>query len=93
MPEPTFVFAFVSATLIGALFHLVVGGNARRLALFLLIAWLGFALGQMLALTFDVALFTIGSVRLLSASVVAFFMLLLAHIFTSGRTTRSRRSR
>lgn len=94
MPGPTFAFAFVLATLIGALFHLIVGGDARRLALFLVVGWVGFALGQMLGVTFGVAIFMVGALRLVAAVVVAFFMLLLAHVFTSGRTrTRSRRTR
>ncbi|NOG49440.1 MAG: hypothetical protein HND48_08340 [Chloroflexi bacterium] len=36
MPGPGLVFAFALATLYGALFHFIFGGDARRLAVFLL---------------------------------------------------------
>src|SRR5262249_27041139 len=42
MPSPSVTFGFILATLYGALFHLVLGGNARQLALYLLAGWLGF---------------------------------------------------
>lgn len=90
MPGPTFVFAFVVSSLIAALFHLVVGGNAQRLALFMLVAWLGFATGQAFAVAFGVAIFQIGPLRMVAAVVSTFFLLLMAHIFTSGRTNRRR---
>ncbi len=44
--SPTFVFGVMLATLIGALAHLVLGGSGRRLAAYVLAAWVGFALGQ-----------------------------------------------
>jgi hypothetical protein len=47
VPGPTLTFGFVIATLIGAGFHLVLGGDARRLAMFLIAGWIGFALGQL----------------------------------------------
>ena len=49
LPGPTATFGFILATLYGAGFHFVVGGDVRRLALFLLSAWVGFGLGQLLA--------------------------------------------
>lgn len=92
MLGPIFVFAFVIATLIGALFHLVVGGNARRLALFLLAGWCGFVLGQILGVSFRVEIVTVGGLHIVASSVGAFFMLLMAHILTSGRSRRRARS-
>ncbi|GAB4469671.1 MAG: hypothetical protein Kow00124_05070 [Anaerolineae bacterium] len=44
--SPTFVFGLMIATLIGALAHLALGGNGRRLAAYTLAAWVGFAIGQ-----------------------------------------------
>ena len=47
MPGPTLVFGFIVATFVGAGFHLLMGGDARRLAIFLVASWLGFSLGQL----------------------------------------------
>ncbi|MGJ3240508.1 MAG: hypothetical protein ACFE0Q_17500 [Anaerolineae bacterium] len=85
MPGPVFVFAFVVATLIGACFHLIFGGNARRLALFLLAAWVGFALGHAAGVSFAVALFPIGELRIVAAVAGALFTLFSVLIFTAGR--------
>ena len=80
-----FVFAFVVATMIGATFHFIFGGDARRLALFLLAAWIGFALGQAAGQSFGVTLFPIGELRIVSAIAGALFTLLAVLIFTSDR--------
>jgi hypothetical protein len=86
MPDPVFVFAFIIATLIGAVFHLVVGGEARRLALFLLAAWIGFALGHSLGVSLDIRLLMIGEVRMFSAAVGAMFALFVAFVVTTNRS-------
>jgi hypothetical protein len=92
MPDPIFTFAFVVATLIGALFHLIIGGDARRLAFFLVASWLGFAMGQALGNSMDIQLLMIGQLRMFAASTGALFALFIAYIFTSnradGRATR-----
>ena len=48
MTFPALMFGFVIATLYGALYHLVRGGAPWRLFLYLLLAWVGFAAGQIL---------------------------------------------
>lgn len=87
---PTFVFAFVIATMMGALFHFIVGGNARRLALFLLAGWIGFALGHIGGGTLGISFFPIGELRIVPAVLGAFFTLIAARIFTSERRQSSR---
>ncbi len=91
MPGPLFVFAFVVATLIGAGFHLVFGGNARRLALFLLSAWVGFALGQIAGQTFAIEFFLVGDLYIVTAVAGAILALIAALIFTSDRRQARRR--
>lgn len=59
------------ASLYGALFHLWQGGDGRRLAAYLLSAWLGFALGQFLADLLHIALLSIGPLHVLSGSLGA----------------------
>ena len=90
MPGPVFVFAFVVATLMGSIFHFIFGGNARRLAIFLLAAWIGFALGHAAGNSFEISLFPIGELRIIPASAGALFTLFAVLIFTSDR--RSSRS-
>ena len=73
------------ATLFGAGFHLVVGGDVRRLAMFLLVGWVGFALGHFLGVNLDINVFNIGSLRIVAAAVGAFVTLILAHFMTSSK--------
>jgi hypothetical protein len=49
MSLPALLFGFVISTLYGAAFHLIRGGGAGRLLLYLLLAWAGFWSGQFLA--------------------------------------------
>ncbi len=88
MPSPSFVFGFILSTFIASTFHLVFGGDARRLALFLLSGWLGFAIGHVMGVIFDVAYFKVGSLHLLTALVGAFVALMVARIMTSKRVRR-----
>jgi len=76
MSIPTLFFGLVLSTLYGSLFHLWRGGNAGRLFLYLLLAWVGFWLGHLagnyLNLSFDligqlhVVLATLGSIAFLA---------------------------
>lgn len=91
MPSPSIVFSFILATLYGASFHLVSGGDARRLALFLLAAWMGFALGHTFGDMFSVSLLDVGPLHLLPATVGAWVALVVARLLT--RQTPRRVSR
>jgi len=86
MPDPIFTFAFIIATLMGAAFHLMVGGDARRLAFFLLASWLGFAMGQSFGVSSGLDWVVIGEIRILSAVAGSLLMLAVAYIFTSDRS-------
>lgn len=87
MPGPNATFAFILATLLGAVFHLVVGGDVRRLALFLLAGWIGFGLGHTLGVIMDINLFNIGTLRIVAAIAGAVIALLAAAFFTGNRRT------
>ncbi|MGQ9848978.1 MAG: hypothetical protein ACUVSU_02900 [Aggregatilineaceae bacterium] len=82
MPGPSFVFSVIVATLYGAAFHVVSGGDARRLALFLLASWLGFALGHSAGELLGVTLLDIGPLHMLSATVGAWLALVVARVLT-----------
>jgi hypothetical protein len=88
MPSPSITFGFIIATLFGAGFHLVFGGDARRLGLFLLAGWIGFGIGHVLGILFEIDLFTVGSLRMLPAILGMFIALTVARIMSSSRTRR-----
>ena len=88
MPAPNTTLAFILATLYGAAFHLIMGGDARRLALFLLSGWVGFTLGHLLGVAFEIDILNIGTLRIVSASLGAIIALVVAHVLTSNRASR-----
>ncbi len=88
MPSPSVVFGFILATLYGAIFHFILGGDARRLALFLLAGWLGFTLGHIFGVIFGVSALSIGPLRAFSATLGAWLALLAARLLTSSRLSR-----
>ncbi|KAA3648650.1 MAG: hypothetical protein DWQ07_00185 [Chloroflexi bacterium] len=49
MTLPAFIFGFLISTLIGAAFHLILGGGAGRLLLYLILGWTGFWIGHYVA--------------------------------------------
>lgn len=82
VPSPSIIFSFIVATLYGAAFHLFAGGDARRLALFLLAAWLGFGLGHAVGGVIDIGWAKIGPLHMLPATVGAWIALAVAHVLT-----------
>jgi hypothetical protein len=82
LPAPVTVFGFLLATLYGASSHFLFGGDARRLALFLLAGWLGFAGGQILGDFLSITFADIGMLNFCPATGGAYFLLLLAFIVT-----------
>lgn len=84
MPTPPVVLGFILATLYGALFHLLFGGNTRRMALYLLAGWLGFGLGQIFGTVAGVTLFRIGPINTFSATLGAWLALFVTR-FLSGK--------
>jgi hypothetical protein len=85
MPSPSIALGFILATLYGAAFHLIVGGDARRLAFFLLAGWLGFTLGQVAGVVLGVTIFSIGPLHTFSATLGAVLALSVARLLTGAR--------
>ena len=88
MPSPVFVFGFVVATMYGLGFHVVMGGSARRLVLFVSTSWVGFLLGQYIGGYLAIDPFRIGTVHLLPATICSLAMLLFAHLVTIEKESR-----
>jgi hypothetical protein len=49
MTVPILIFGFILASLYGSLFHLWKNGGLGRLVLYLLLSWIGFWVGQLIA--------------------------------------------
>jgi len=77
---PSLLLGFIIATLCGAVFHLLLGGDVRRFALYLLAGWLGFAVGQVFGLTFGLDLFAIGPLQTGAAVIGAVIALATAYV-------------
>ena len=83
MPNPVFAFACIIATMYGLAFHIVMGGDARRLVLFVVTSWIGFLLGQYIGESLQVELLRMGVLHVLPATVACFALLIFAHILTA----------
>ncbi|MFN8379052.1 MAG: hypothetical protein U0452_10310 [Anaerolineae bacterium] len=76
MTFPAVTLAFILATLYGALFHLFVGGDARRLALYLVTAWIAFAAGQFVGSLINLTVFSVGVLHLFAATLTCWTALI-----------------
>jgi hypothetical protein len=75
----TLLLSVALATIYGAGFHWWQGGGARRLALYLLAGWLGFALGQVVGNALGLTILMIGPLNFLTATLGSALALGLAH--------------
>ena len=90
MTLPAFVGGALIATVLGASFHLIFGGNLWRLGLYLLAGWLGFALGQWAAGVTGVTVGRLGPLNLLSAMLGAVVALFAARWLATARENDER---
>jgi hypothetical protein len=70
------VLGFLLATAYGAGFHLFLGGPARRVFLYVVAAWLGFAAGHLLGDLLNIDILKLGAIYLFSASLGAWIALI-----------------
>lgn len=80
MPFATILLGVVLSTLYGAGFHLLRGGSVRRLLLDLLLAWLGFWVGDQLGLYFGWTFWAVGVLNAGAATLASFGFLLLGEV-------------
>jgi uncharacterized membrane protein YeaQ/YmgE (transglycosylase-associated protein family) len=79
MSIPTLLLGIILSTLYGALFHLWRGGSAGRLLLYLLLAWIGFWLGQLIGNLFNVSFDMLGQLHLLFATLGSLIFLAIGY--------------
>lgn len=79
MPIPTLILGLILSTLYGALFHLWRGGNAGRLLLYLLLAWIGFWVGQFIGNLLNISIDTLGQLHIVSATLGSLVLLFIGY--------------
>lgn len=77
MNLPAIFFGFLVATFYGAIFHLWLGGRAGKLALYLILSWLGFLLGHIAGDLFNFPLLQLGSLNVGMATVGSLLLMAL----------------
>ena len=91
MLSPALVLAIALATFWGAACHFFLGGNLSRLLRFLLMSWVGFALGQIIGQWLGNDYWTIGMVQAFPGSLGA--IVLLSHTVLRIRKSDTSRVR
>lgn len=86
MTLPAFLGGALIATLFGAGFHLLFGGNGWRLGLYLGAGWLGFALGHIAGNLFEIPVGRLGPLNLLTATGGSWLALFLARFLAITRS-------
>ena len=69
MTLPSLLFGILVSTLYGALFHVIRGGGAGRLSLYLLLSWIGFWVGHLLGRQFHWTFVSVGPLNLGMATI------------------------
>lgn len=90
MTTPAYLIAIILPTLYGALFHLVRGGDARRLMLYLAASWVGFIIGHNLSPMVQAHIYSIGPLNAGMATLGSVLALLLAHWLAARAPTEGR---
>lgn len=86
--SPSLVLSLVLSVGIAAMFHLWRGRSLRDLLLFLLVAFVGFGVGQLVGTIIRTPLLQVGDVHLLEASIGAWLALAIAHVITTPASRR-----
>jgi len=72
------VLGFLLATAYGAGFHLLIGGPAKQILVYMLAAWLGFAVGHFVGDFLNIGFLKLGALHLLTASLGSWLSLILS---------------
>ena len=77
-PASGLVLGFFLATAYGAGFHLLLGGPPRRLLLYVIASWVGFALGHVVGDLVGIDALKLGAIHLFSASLGSWIALIVS---------------
>ena len=76
--SPAFVFSAIISTGVGLAYHLWRGGGLRRMLLFVIAAWSGFAIGQVIGSLLGWRLLVVGEVHLVEGIIGSLLALVIA---------------
>jgi len=79
MTFPSIILGVVISSLIGAGFHLILGGNLGRLILYLSLSWIGFWGGHLLGSLLGWTFFSVGPLHLGMAMLCCLIALLIGY--------------
>ena len=89
MTFPAILFGCLIGLLIGALFHLVVGGGGSRFVLFLATGFIGFWIGQIIGWYLNWNFIKIGPLHFGSGLLVAILLTGIAFMLGPTKTTKN----
>ena len=72
------VLGFLLATAYGAGFHLLIGGPAKHIIIYILASWLGFIVGHVIGDILNIEILKLGALHLLTASLGSWLFLILS---------------
>lgn len=81
------VLGFLLATAYGAGFHVIMGGPARRILLYVFSAWIGFIIGHFLGDFFNIEFFKLGALHLFAASLGSWIALIASRWLVAEEAT------
>jgi uncharacterized membrane protein YeaQ/YmgE (transglycosylase-associated protein family) len=79
MSIPTLILGLILSTLYGALFHLWRGGNAGRLLLYIILAWIGFWVGQFIGNMLNLSFDTLGQLHIVASTLCSLILLFVGY--------------
>ena len=90
MTIPSLIFAFLIASLYGALYHLIRGGGPGRLFLYLILSWAGFALGHLVGIWQGWLLLPVGQLNLGMSTLGSLVLLIGRDLFGQKGTRQAK---
>jgi hypothetical protein len=85
MLSPSLFLAGLLSSAYASLFHIWKGRNLTDLLLYLVAAWLGFGLGQLVGEAHGLGLFTVGPLHVVEGTFFAWFLLFTVRWLKIGR--------
>jgi len=79
MSIPTLILGLILSTLYGALFHLWRGGNAGRLLLYIILAWIGFWVGQFIGNILNLSFDTLGQLHIVASTLCSLILIFIGY--------------
>lgn len=90
MSIPSLLLSLLIASLYGVFYHLIRGGGLGRLLLFLILGWVGFALGHLVGTSRDWFFIPVGELNLGMSTLGSLVLLGLGDLVTWSSNDHSR---